>query len=127
MPVILEGVTVKDDDWAKVAFLKTLVGITPLVPKLMQEHFDSVLNRVTDRLRNTYDSPSDGSVECRVLALEVLILLVKFLKPSLLLQRSVKFLAELDAAKDDVAWEVRKKAAHCRMEWWLLADRANTY
>lgn len=123
IPVILSGLTVRDDDRAKVAFLKTLVQLVPLCTKIIQDHLDSVLTRVFDRLRNTYDSPSDGSVECRVLALEVLILLMRHAKPSLLLQRSNRVVPELDLAKDDCAWEVRKKAVECSMDWWLLVDR----
>ncbi|KAI9048026.1 hypothetical protein LZ554_007824 [Drepanopeziza brunnea f. sp. 'monogermtubi'] len=122
MPLILEGVTVMDDDWTKVAYLKTLASITPLCPSLIQEHLDSVITRVSDRLRNTYDDPSDGSVQCRVLALEVMMLLIAHVKPSLLLQRATKMLRELDYAKDDAAWEVRQKATLCRIKWFYLAD-----
>lgn len=124
VPLILEGVTVMDEDWTKVAFLKILVGIIPLRPSLVQEHLDSVLGRVFDRLRNTCDEPSDGSVECRVLALEVIMLLITHIKPSLLVQRSTKVLPELATAKDDVAWEVRQKATQCSMQWFYMADNA---
>ncbi|KAI6712818.1 hypothetical protein JHW43_004635 [Diplocarpon mali] len=124
MPLILEGVNVTDDDFTKVAYLKILVGILPLCPALIQEHLDSVLNRVSDRLRNTYDAPSDGSVQCRILAVQVLTLLILLMKPSTLVQRSIKFLKELDAAKNDVSWEVRQKATQCRMQWFYMADRA---
>ncbi|PBP23306.1 hypothetical protein BUE80_DR005900 [Diplocarpon rosae] len=124
MPLILEGVNITDDDFTKVAYLKTLVGILPLCPALIQEHLDSVLNRVSDRLRNTYDAPSGGSVQCRILAVQVLTLLILLMKPSTLIQRSTKILKQLDAAKSDLSWEVRQKATQCRMQWFYMADRA---
>ncbi|KAK2629391.1 hypothetical protein QTJ16_000211 [Diplocarpon rosae] len=124
MRLILEGINVTDDDFTKVAYLRTLVGILPLCPALIQEHLDSVLNRVSDCLRITYDAPSGGSVQCRILAVQILALLILLMKPSTLIQRSTKILKELDAAKNDVSWEVRQKATQCRMQWFYMADRA---
>jgi len=123
LPIILEGVTVQDEQFTKTAFMKTLFQLAPRHPKVIEEHLDSVLGRVLDRLRNTYHNPSDSSAECRVLAVEVLILLVKTVKPALLTQRANKINSELDAAKDDAAWEVRKKAGDCAMELFNLNDR----
>ncbi|KAG4438066.1 hypothetical protein IFR05_006432 [Cadophora sp. M221] len=124
LPIILEGVAVKDEQFAKTAFMKTLLHLTPRHPAIIEEHLDSVLNRVLDRLRNTYDSPSDCSIECRVLAGDVLILLVKLVKPALLLQRSIKINTELDSAKDDISGDVRRKVGECTMQWFNLSDRA---
>ncbi|KAH7354810.1 Dos2-interacting transcription regulator of RNA-Pol-II-domain-containing protein [Rhexocercosporidium sp. MPI-PUGE-AT-0058] len=124
LPIILEGVAVKDEQFAKTAFMKTLLQLTPRHPAVIEEHLDSVLNRVLDRLRNTYDSPSDCSIECRVLAGDILILLIKLVKPSLLLQRSIKIMTELDSAKDDISGDVRGKVAECRAQWFILSDRA---
>ncbi|KAL2070639.1 hypothetical protein VTL71DRAFT_13665 [Oculimacula yallundae] len=124
LPIVLEGLAVKDEQFTKTAFMKTLLNLTPRHPAVIEEHLDSVLNRVLDRLRNTYDSPSDSSIECRVLAGDVLILLVKTAKPALLLQRSIKINQELNWAKDDIAWDVRKKIGECSMQWFNLADRA---
>ena len=123
LPIILEGVTVQDEQFTKTAFMKTLFQLAPRHPKVIEEHLDSVLGRVLDRLRNTYHNPSDSSAECRVLAVEVLILLVKTVKPALLTQRANKINSELDATKDDAAWEVRKKAGDCAMELFNLNDR----
>ncbi|KAK0119949.1 hypothetical protein ONS95_011373 [Cadophora gregata] len=125
LPIVLEGVTVQDEQFAKTAYMKTLFQLAPRHPKVIEEHLDSVLGRVLDRLRNTYHNPSDSSVECRVIAVDVLILMVKTVKPALLTQRANKIKSELDAAKDDAAWEVRKKAGECAMELFNLNDRMN--
>ncbi|CZT45614.1 uncharacterized protein RSE6_05939 [Rhynchosporium secalis] len=124
LPIVFEGLAVKDEQFTKIAFMKALLNIVARHPSIIEEHLDSILNRVLDRLRNTYDSPSDSSVECRIFAVDVLILLVKTAKPALLMQRSMKINQELNWAKDDVAWDVRKKIGECSMQWFNLADRA---
>ncbi|KAF4636526.1 hypothetical protein G7Y89_g1563 [Cudoniella acicularis] len=120
LPPVLEGTNLQDEEWSKSACISIIKTLIPLCPRAIEGHLDSVINRMTDRTHNTYDSPSDSSVRCRVLALEVLRLLPEHIKPSLLEQRKSKVVSELDVALDDCSREVRHKAEVAKMIWFNL-------
>jgi len=122
IPVLLEGTKIQDDKFAKEACTKVLLDITPLAPLIVEQHLTSVIDRMTDRIRNTYDAPSDSSVQCRAMALEVLLKLTEHVKPNLLLKKKPALMRELDFALEDVSFEVRHKAERCKMGWFNLLD-----
>lgn len=118
LPLILEGTNVQNDEWAKAAFIKTIRDLIPLIPLRIEEHLDSVINRMTDRTHNTLDSPSDGSVRCRGFALEVLAALTKHVNETALLKRKFSLMSELDIAVDDPSRDVRARAVETKMAWF---------
>lgn len=120
LPHILEGTNVKNDEWAKAAFIKTIRDLIPLIPLRIEEHLDSVINRMTDRTHNTLDSPSDGSVRCRTLALEVLAALTKHINETSLVKRKFGLMSELSIAVDDPSRDVRTKAVETKMAWFNI-------
>jgi DNA repair/transcription protein MET18/MMS19 len=120
LPLILEGTNVQNDEWAKAAFIKTIRDLIPLIPSRIEEHLDSVINRMTDRTHNTLDSPSDGSVRCRELALEVLAALTKHVNETSLVKRKFNLMSELDIAVDDPSRDVRAKAVETKMAWFNI-------
>jgi DNA repair/transcription protein MET18/MMS19 len=122
LPVVLEGINVQNDDWAKHAFIQTILTLLPLYPEVMESHLDSLINRMTDRTHNTLDSPSDSSVRCRAAALDVLALLVQHISPAVLTRRKAKLMFELDVALDDCSSTVRSRADKCKMAWFNLED-----
>jgi DNA repair/transcription protein MET18/MMS19 len=122
LPLCTEGTNVQNDEWAKFVFISTLLTLVQICSSMVEEHLDSVINRMTDRTHNTLDSPSDSSVRCRAMALEVLGSLTMHIRPALLLRRKFKLMAELDVALDDCSREVRQKAERCKMLWFNLAD-----
>ena len=122
LPVVLEGTNVQNDDWAKHAFIQTILTLLPLCPEAMESHLDSLINRMTDRTHNTLDSPSDSSVRCRAAALDVLALLVQHISPAVLTRRKSKLMFELDVALDDCSSTVRSRADKCKMAWFNLED-----
>lgn len=119
-PAALSGTDIQNEEWSKSTFITIIRTLVPLCPKTIESHLDSVINRMTDRTHNTYDSPSDSSVKCRVLALEVLRLLAEHVKPALLTGRKFKVVGELDVALDDCSREVRHKAEVAKMIWFNL-------
>lgn len=122
IPVLLEGTNVQNDDWAKHAFIQAILNLLPLCPNVFENHLDSLINRMTDRTHNTYDSPSDSSVRCRAAALDVLALLVQHIPPPLLIRRKAKLMSELNVALDDCSYTVRNRADKCKMAWFNLVD-----
>ncbi|KAH6670613.1 Dos2-interacting transcription regulator of RNA-Pol-II-domain-containing protein [Halenospora varia] len=105
-PAVLSGTDIQNEEWSKSAFITIIRTLVPICPKTIESHLDSVINRMTDRTHNTYDSPSDSSIKCRVLALEVLRLLAEHVKPALLVNRKFKVVGEIDVALDDCSREV---------------------
>lgn len=122
LPVLLEGTNVQEDNFAKESCTKAILSIIPLAPQVIEEHLNSVMDRMTDRIRNTYDSPSDSSVQCRSMALEVLYKVTEYVSPNLLLKKKPALDRELDSALEDVSFEVRHKAVDCKMAWFNLKD-----
>lgn len=122
LPVVLEGTNVQNDDWAKHAFIQTILTLLPLCPDVFENHLDSLINRMTDRTHNTYDSPSDSSVRSRAAALDVLAMLVQHISPAVLVRRKFKLMSELDVALDDCSSTVRSRADKCKMAWFNLVD-----
>lgn len=122
LPLVLEGTNVQNDDWAKHAFIQTILTLLPLCPEVMESHLDSLIKRMTDRTHNTLDSPSDSSVRCRAAALDVLALLVQHISPAVLTRRKSKLMFELDVALSDCSSTVRSRADKCKMAWFNLED-----
>jgi DNA repair/transcription protein MET18/MMS19 len=120
-PLVLEGTNVNDDHtmYTYIQLIRTLVITTPDV---VSAHVDSIINRMTDRTHNTYDSPSDASVKCRAAALEVLALLVSHIERRELLRRKAKIMVELDVALDDCSRTVRSAAERTKMRWFNLVE-----
>jgi DNA repair/transcription protein MET18/MMS19 len=120
-PVILESTNV-GDDFTMYTSITVLRALITAKPEIATGHLDSIISRMTDRTHNTYDSPSDASVKCRVAALEVLALLVSHMERGALLKRKAKIMAELDAALDDCSRTVRSAAERTKMRYFNLVE-----
>ena len=120
-PVIIEGTNV-DDDHTMYTNISLICHLVTVCPEIAATHVDSIINRMTDRTHNTYDSPSDASVKCRVAALEVLALLVSHLERGMLLKRKAKIMIELDISLDDCSRSVRSAAERTKMNWFNLVE-----
>ena len=121
-PLILEGTNVQNDEFTMFTYINLIKSLVVACPSVVSDHIDSVISRMTDRTRNTYDSPSDASVKCRATALEVLALLVSFVDRQQLLPRKAKVMVELDMALDDCSRTVRSAAERTKMRWFNLVD-----
>ncbi|EMR89058.1 putative dna repair transcription protein [Botrytis cinerea BcDW1] len=119
LPIALAGTDVPDKT-TKDASMNIMIVLMPENPGLIEEHLDSIINRMTDRTHNTYDSPSDANVEGRSKALDVLAMLPTLVENGLLLKRKNAVLKELDVALDDCSREVRMRADRCKMIWFNL-------
>lgn len=119
LPVTLAGTNVPDKA-TKDASMNIMIVLMPENPKLVEEHLDSIINRMTDRTHNTYDSPSDATVEGRSKALDVLAMIPLLVENSVLVKRRLLLLKELDVALDDCSREVRMRADRCKMVWYNL-------
>jgi len=124
LPLILDGMGIPGDDWAKATFIKILHNLILLCPDLIQEHLRSAIHRLTDRTHNSLDSPSDSNASCRVLALEALRSIITTLPVPLVLKEKRHLEAELDLALDDISRNVREKAQNCKTALVLLVDSA---
>ena len=122
IPVLLEGTNIQGDQFAKNACIKSILELIPLAPKLISEHIAAVIERMTDRTRYTYGSPSDSNVNGRAMALEVLMKLTDIVDKSILLKRKAGLMNELNYALEDTSYEVRSKAEKCKMAWFNLTD-----
>jgi DNA repair/transcription protein MET18/MMS19 len=123
-PLVLEGTNVQNDDFTMFTYINLVKALVVACPYVVSDHIDSVINRMTDRTHNTYDSPSDASVKCRAAALEVLALLVGFVERQKLLPRKAKVIVELDIALDDCSRTVRAAAERTKMHWFNLVEAA---
>jgi DNA repair/transcription protein MET18/MMS19 len=117
-PLLLASTDIQDNDAAKLACIKIVANLIPVCPRLVTSHLDSIVNRMTDRTRNTYYSPSDATVECRAAAIDVLTLLTKYVPKPELIKRKAKVMAELDIAVDDGSVLVRDRAHRCKWAWF---------
>lgn len=124
LPVLLEGTNIKDDTFSKEACTRGILDIIPLAEATVEEHLNSIIDRMTDRTRNTYESPSDSNVKCRCMALEVLSKLTVHVNQTLLLRKKPALMRELDFALEDFSPAVRHKAERCKMAWFNLVDTA---
>lgn len=122
IPVLLEGTNIQGDQFAKNACIKSILDLVPLAPKTIVEHVAAVIERMTDRTHNTYDSPSDSNVRGRAMALEVLAKLTEVVDATALIKRKPGLMRELDVALEDCSSEVRSKAERCKMAWFNLAE-----
>ncbi|KAH8591990.1 RNAPII transcription regulator C-terminal-domain-containing protein [Bisporella sp. PMI_857] len=120
LPLLLEGTNIPNDDWTKLACITCIRKLIPLRPQVVASHLDSVINRMTDRTRNTYFSPSDSNAACRAAAVDILALLTKHVDINALLKRKSKVMVELDGAVDDVSNVVRERAQRCKLAWFNL-------
>ena len=121
-PLVLEGTNVQNDEFTMFTYINLIKALVVACPYVVSDHVDSVINRMTDRTHNTYDSPSDASVKCRAAALEVLALLVSFVDRRKLLPRKAKIMVELDVALDDCSRTVRSAAERTKMRWFNLVE-----
>lgn len=120
-PLILEGTNVPNDDPTKISSIEILMKLVSEVPKVIEDHLDSLINRMTAR---THVAATSGtSVASRSKALDCLTLLPKHLRSELLLQRRGKLYNELNVALGDSSREVRYKAGICKMEWFALDEK----
>ncbi|PQE11593.1 dna repair transcription protein [Rutstroemia sp. NJR-2017a WRK4] len=117
--VVLAGTDVADNS-TKEACMNIMIVLMPGNPSLVEEHLDSVINRMTERTHNTYDCPSDATVEGRCKALEVLAILPSIVRTELLIKRRNRVMKELDVALDDCSREVRARADKSKMIWFNL-------
>lgn len=121
-PLVLEGTNVQNDDYTMYSYISLIQALVVVCPDVISSHVDSIINRMTDRTHNTYDSPSDASVKCRTAALDVLALLVSHMERRVLLRRKAKIMVELDVALDDCSRTVRSAAERTKMRWFNLVD-----
>ena len=121
-PLVLEGTNVQNDDLTMYTYIMLIHALVTVKPDMMSVYIDSIINRMTDRTHNTYDSPSDASVKCRTAALQVLSLLAGHLERRVLLQRKAKVMVELDVALDDCSRTVRSAAERTKMRWFNLVE-----
>jgi DNA repair/transcription protein MET18/MMS19 len=120
-PLILEGTNV-DDDHTMHTFILLIRALVIACPEVAATHIDSIINRMTDRTHNTYESPSDASVKCRAAALKVLSLLVSHMERRVVLRRKAKIMVELDVALDDCSRTIRSAAERTKMRWFNLLE-----
>lgn len=114
-PLILEGTTVSDDAFTKLTCISIIKTLIPNDPALIEQYLESVINRMADRIRNTYHSPSDSNASTRAAALEVLTILVNHVEKAVLVKKKPYIMKELEWAVDDVSAEVRAMAYRCRL------------
>jgi DNA repair/transcription protein MET18/MMS19 len=120
LPLLLEGTNIQDNDGrdkTKTACIQVLRVFVDSSPDAVVPHLDSIINRMIDRIRNTYFNPSDSKVPTRAAALDVLGLLVKKIDHQDLLKRKARVLSELSNAVDDSSNSVRNRAVVCKLEW----------
>jgi DNA repair/transcription protein MET18/MMS19 len=122
-PAILEGTAVQNDD-AMFSYVSLLKGLIEACSEVALEYAPSIANRMIDRIRNSYLSPSDASPRCRVAALEALALMTEYLDGRTLLPLRGVVLAELAASADDCSRAVRSAAQLTKMRWANLMGAA---
>ncbi len=115
IPIIIAGIDLRDDDWARAVYIKTLLTLIPTCQSLVEEHIDSVINRMTDQGDNRRHFRSLRSLQSS--GSRSLTCLVKHVRPVLLKNRSLRLISELDVAKNDPSREVRKRAEKFRLAW----------
>lgn len=111
----LDGTTISTDDWAKAEYIKLVRMLVVKRSNYMKNYVDNIIERMIERTHSTLEKPSDANFECRILALEVLRLIIENFGSSLLLSRRVKLISELAIAKDDYHTGVRQAAAQCSL------------
>lgn len=115
--IMIEGTSSISDEFTKETYIRMIHELILLCPKDAEEHLDTIIRLMTDRTHNTYLSPSDASVRCRALALDVLVRLSESLPTPALLTRRAKLIPELDLALDDCSRDVRVKAQRTKLKW----------
>lgn len=125
LPLILEGTNIQDEDGrdrTKLACIKIIEYFVLHESSAVISHLDSVINRMTDRTRNTYFSPSDSRISTRAAALSLLSLLTKKIDKQQLLKRKAHVLSELSSVLDDSSILVRIKAVDCKLFWSYIEE-----
>ncbi|KAH8820313.1 Dos2-interacting transcription regulator of RNA-Pol-II-domain-containing protein [Xylogone sp. PMI_703] len=121
MPLILEGTNVPNDDQTQMSSIEILIKFVADAPKVIEEHLDSLISRMTARTHNAVAT----SAACRVKAVDCLTTLPKHLRSELLLQRRPRLYNELNIALGDSSREVRFKAGVCKMAWFALDEKTS--
>jgi DNA repair/transcription protein MET18/MMS19 len=116
LPLVLEGTNIQEDK-TKFACIQSIRVFVDFTPNAVVPYLDSVINRMIDRIRNTYFNPSDSKVKTRTAALDVLCLLVKKVDHQELLKRNHRLISELSNALDDSSYIVRNRAVVCKLAW----------
>ncbi|KAI6246673.1 hypothetical protein HI914_05135 [Erysiphe necator] len=116
----LEGTNVSDDVIAKAEYIKLVRMLISERPKHMEKHVDKIIERMTERTHNTLETPSDANFECRILAVDVLRLVIENFGSDLPLPKRVKLIGELAIAKDDCHAGVRQAAVQCMLALFYL-------
>lgn len=125
LPLLLAGTDVNnagDDDQTKMDCIAVLNNLIPEVPKVVEEHVDSIINRMVERTHNTMAEPSDASPACRKMALECIRLLATHLPPVVAMKRKPRIMRELEIASNDVSRTVRSAADRARIFWFQATD-----
>ncbi|KAL3417582.1 hypothetical protein PVAG01_10592 [Phlyctema vagabunda] len=125
VPVLLAGTDVDnpgDGDLTKNSCMDGLIRLIPEVPGVIEEHVDSIINRMIERAHNTLAEPSDAPPDCRVQALDCLKILALTARPLIILQRKPRVMRELDTALDDVSRTVRRAAERTKMAWFNITE-----
>lgn len=124
LPLVLEGMELQGDDWAKITYVKIAKQLILLRTDLVMEHLRTVIHRLTNRTHNDLFSPSDSSVECRVLALEALQSIIQTFSPTAVLKERRHIDYELKVASDDASPDVRDAARKCSLALLYVKDEA---
>ncbi|CAG8953775.1 hypothetical protein HYFRA_00006666 [Hymenoscyphus fraxineus] len=141
-PAILEGTNCGHDEWTQETFIQLVFTLVPLATGVIEEHLDSVISRMTDRIKvsggtaggiatgasaaetesvvNEVANTVGASVKGRAMALEVLTLLVSHVDAGKLGVRKFRVVGEVDGALSDSRRVVRHKAEVCKMVWFNL-------
>ncbi|RDW60226.1 hypothetical protein BP5796_11832 [Coleophoma crateriformis] len=125
LPLLLAGTDVNnagDDDQTKMDCITVLNNLIPEVPEVVEEHVDSIINRMVERVHNTMAEPSDASPPCRKMALECIRLLAVHSRPVVALKRKPRIMRELEVASNDVSRTVRAAADRARIFWFNVTD-----
>ncbi|POS83038.1 hypothetical protein EPUL_004814, partial [Erysiphe pulchra] len=107
----LDGTNVSNDNNAKAEYIKLVRVLISERPEYMEKHVEKIIERMIERTHNTLESPSDANFECRILAVDVLRLVIENFGSDLTLPKRIMLANELAVAKDDCHACVRQAAA----------------
>ncbi|RKF54842.1 putative dna repair transcription protein [Erysiphe neolycopersici] len=116
----LDGTNVSNDNNAKAEYIKLIRMLISERPKYMEKHLEKIIERMIERTHNTLERPSDANFECRILAVDVLRLVIENFGSDLTLPKRIMLSNELAVAKDDCHACVRQAAAQCMLALFYI-------
>lgn len=116
----LDGTNVSNDNNAKAEHIKLIRMLISERPEYMEKHVGKIIERMIERTHNTLERPSDANFECRILAVDVLRLVIEKFGSELTLPKRIMLANELAVAKDDCHACVRQAAAQCMLALFYI-------